>query len=240
VRAAKGHDIEPETLNYRAGDTFKQSARGRSNQLAVFLDSTGRCYSVPAHSLPSARGNGEPIAGRVTPPDGASFAGVMCGAEEDIYLLSSGAGYGFMAKLEDLFVKNRNGKSILNVPTGANVLPPVIVINPAEDFIAAVSSSGRILVMDINEFPVLGKGKGLKLMQIPPAKLKTREEYVSAITTFSEGESLLLNAGKRQLTLKPQTIDSFYGERGRRGNMLPRGFRQVLSINPIREKIEAP
>jgi topoisomerase IV subunit A len=238
VRAAKGHEIDPETLSYRASDDFKQSARGRSNQLAVFLDSTGRCYSVPAHTLPSARGNGEPIASRVTPPDGATFEGVMAGGAEDIYLLASDAGYGFMAKLEDMFVKNKSGKSILSVPKGAGVLCPAIVINPKEDFIAAVSSIGRFLVMNISEFPLLGKGKGLKIMQIPPAKLKTREEYVSAITTFSEGESLLLNSGKRQLTLKPDIIDNYYGERGRRGNMLPRGFRQVNAMQPLRKKIE--
>ncbi|MFT5352136.1 MAG: topoisomerase-4 subunit A, partial [Gammaproteobacteria bacterium] len=220
VRAAKGHDIEPETLNFRPGDEHRQSARGRSNQPVVFLDSTGRCYAVPAHSLPSARGNGEPIASRVTPPDGASFEGLMCGQPEDIYLLASDAGYGFMAKLEDMFVKTKNGKSILNVPKGAGVLPPALVVNPKADFIAAVSSIGRFLVMNINEFPLLGKGKGLKIMQIPPARLKAREEYVSAITTFSEGESLLLNTGKRQLTLKPEIIDTFYGERGRRGTML--------------------
>jgi topoisomerase IV subunit A len=238
VRAAKGHDIDPESLNYRASDAFKQSARGRSNQLAVFLDSTGRCYSVASHTLPSARGNGEPIASRVTPPDGATFEGVMAGAGSDIYLLASDAGYGFMSKLEDMFVKNKSGKSILSVPKGAGVLSPAIVVNAKEDFIAAVSSIGRFLVMNIAEFPLLAKGKGLKIMQIPPAKLKTREEYVSAITTFSEGESLLLSSGKRQITLKPDIIDNYYGERGRRGNMLPRGFRQVTTMTPVRKKIE--
>ena len=238
VRAAKGHDIDAESLNYRAGDECKQVARGRSNQAAVFLDSTGRCYSIPAHSLPSARGNGEPIASRVTPPDGATFEGVMCGNADEIYLLASDAGYGFMAKLEDLFVKTKNGKSILSVPKGAGVLPPTLVIDPKRDFIAAVSSIGRFLVMDINEFPLLGKGKGLKYIQIPPTKLKNREEHVSAITTFSEGESLIMNSGKRKLTLKPEIIDTFYGERGRRGNMLPKGFRQVTNIVPLRSKIE--
>ncbi len=238
MRAAKGHDIDGESLNYRAGDDFSQSARGRSNQPVIFLDSTGRCYSIPAHTLPSARGNGEPVASRVTPPDGSMFIGVMTGTPEDIYFLSSDAGYGFMAKLGDMFVKTKNGKSILSVPKGAKVLQPAIVINPQEDFIAAVSSIGRFLIMDLHEFPVLGKGKGLKIIQIPPAKLKARDEYVSAITTFSEGESLIASSGKRQLTLKPDTIDEFYGERGRRGSMLPRGFRQVVSINPIRKKSE--
>ncbi len=238
VRAAKGYDIDPESVNFRSGDAFKQSARGRSNLPVVFLDSTGRCYSIPARSLPSARGNGEPIASRLTPPDGATFVGVMSGAEDDIYLLASDAGYGFMIKLKDMFVKSRNGKRVLSVPGGAGVLPPAIVMNPKADFIAAVSSIGRFLVMDINEFPLLLKGKGLKIMQIPPAKLKAREEYVSAVTTFSEGESLLLNSGKRKLTLRPDIIDTFYGERGRRGNMLARGFRQVVSIQPIRKTEE--
>ena len=235
VRAAKGHDIDPASLNYRAGDDFKQAARGRSNQSAVFLDSTGRCYSLPAHSLPSARGLGEPISSRVTPPDGATFAGVMTGTDEEVYFLASDAGYGFKARLADLYAKNRNGKAVLSVPRGAGVLPPVPVFDPEEDFIAAVSTNGRLLVTDIADFPLLGKGKGLKIMQIPPAKLKTREEYVAALVVFSEGDTLQLTAGKRSLTLKPADIDEYYGERGLRGKLLPRGFRQVLAMQLLRE-----
>ena len=235
IRAAKGHDLDPATLNYRAGDDFKHAGKARSNQVAVFLDSTGRCYSISAHSLPSARGNGEPISSRVTPPDGATFEGVMTGNPNDIYLVASDAGYGFMVKMEDMFAKNKNGKSVLNVPKGSGVLAPALVFDPEHDFIAAVSSIGRFLVTDINEFPVLGKGKGLKIIQIPPAKLKTREEYVVALTVFSEGDSLMLLSGKRHLTLKPDVIDTFYGERGRRGNMLPRGFRQVARMVTVRE-----
>ena len=235
VRAAKGHDIDPVSLNYRAGDDFKQAARGRSNQSAVFLDSTGRCYSLPAHSLPSARGLGEPISSRVTPPDGATFAGVMTGTDEEVYFLASDAGYGFKARLADLYAKNRNGKAVLSVPRGAGVLPPVPVFDPEEDFIAAVSTNGRLLVTDIADFPLLGKGKGLKIMQIPPAKLKTREEYVAALVVFSEGDTLQLTAGKRSLTLKPADIDEYYGERGLRGKLLPRGFRQVLAMQLLRE-----
>jgi topoisomerase-4 subunit A len=236
IRAAKGHDIDPASLNYRAGDGFKQAARGRSNQSAVFLDSTGRCYSLPAHSLPSARGLGEPISGRLTPPDGATFAGVMTGADETVYFLASDAGYGFKARLEDMYAKNRNGKAVLSVPRGSGVLPPAPVFDPEEDFIAAVSSSGRLLVTDIAEFPLLGKGKGLKIMQIPPAKLKTREEYISALVVFSEGDTLQLTAGKRSLTLKPADIDEYYGERGLRGKLLPRGFRQVQTMHCLRDQ----
>jgi topoisomerase-4 subunit A len=235
MRAAKGHDIDPESLNYRAGDGFRQAARGRSNQFAVFLDSTGRCYSLPAHSLPSARGLGEPVSGRFTPPDGATFAGVMIGENDTIFFLASDAGYGFKARLEDLYAKNRNGKAVLNVPKGAGVLAPAPVFDPEEDFIAAVSSTGRLLVTDIAEFPLLGKGKGLKFMQIPPAKLKAREEYVAALAVFSEGDSLQLTAGKRSLTLKPADIDEYYGERGLRGALLPRGFRQVSAIHCLKE-----
>jgi topoisomerase-4 subunit A len=241
VRAAKGHDIDPSSLNYRAGDGFKQAARGRSNQFAVFLDSTGRCYALQSQILPSARSLGDPLSSHINPPDGASFVGVMTGTPDSVFMLASDAGYGFKAKLEDLYVRNKNGKTVINVPNGATILPPAPVFNPDTDYIAAVTSVGRLLVTEIGEFPLLSKGKGLKFIQIPPAKLKTREEYVVAITVFSEGDSLLLYSLKRQLTLKPDIIDNFYGERGRRGNTLPRGFRQVSSIETIRQdKPEQP
>ena len=235
VRAAKGHELDPEGLNYRAGDRFKHAGKARSNQLAVFLDSSGRCYSIPAHSLPSARGNGEPVSSRITPPDGATFEAVMTGESDNIYLVASDAGYGFMVKMEDLFTRNKNGKGVLNVPKGSGVLAPAIVSDPEHDFVATVSSSGRCLVTDINELPVLGKGKGLKIMHIPPAKLKAREEYVVALAVFREGDSLMLRAGKQRFTLKPAIIDTFHGERGRRGNMLPHGFRKVSTMVTLRK-----
>jgi topoisomerase-4 subunit A len=236
VRIAKGHDIDPGTLSYRAGDEFKHAARGRNNQLAVFLDSTGRCYSLPAHSFPSARGNGEPVSGRVNPPDGASFAGVMLGEPESIFLIASDAGYGFKAKLEDLYAKNRNGKAVLTVPKGAYSISPAQVFDAEEGYIVAISSIGRMLVMELEEFPLLGKGKGLKIMQIPTAKLKTREEYMVAVACFSEGDSLIIHTEKRHITLKPEVIDNFYGERGLRGNMLPKGYRQVTRISVDRNQ----
>jgi len=238
VRAARGHDIDVETLNYRAGDGFRQAAKGRSNQSAVFLDSTGRCYSTPAHSLPSARSHGEPLTSRITPPDGATFAGVMMGDNDTEYFLASDAGYGFVARLQDLQVKTKNGKAVLNVPEKAGVLAPALVYDHEQDFIAAVSSTGRLLVTDLSGFPQLAKGKGIKIIQIPPARLKTGEEHVVAIMTFSEGDSLAFRSGKRTLTLKPADIDNYYGERGRRGNMLPRGYRQVsmLAIQPQKQQ----
>jgi topoisomerase-4 subunit A len=186
------------------------------------------------------RGNGEPISGRVNPPDGASFKGVMLGEPENIYLVASDAGYGFKAKLEDLYTKNRNGKAVLTVPKDGLAIAPAQVISAEEGFIAAVSSTGRMLVMDMEEFPVLGKGKGLKIMQIPPAKLKAREEYMVAVACFNEGDSLIINTEKRHITLKPEVIDNYYGERGRRGLMLPKGFRQVtrISVERIQEEEE--
>ena len=232
VRAAKGHDIDPETLNYRAGDGFRQAAMGRSNQFAVFLDSTGRCYSIASHILPSARSHGEPVSSWVTPPDGAAFVGVMLGESDNLYFLATDAGYGFVARLGDLYVKAKAGKAVLNVPQSALILPPVPVSDHRQDLVAAVSSEGRLLVTDLAEFPQLARGKGIKVMQISPAKLKEREEYLVALTVFGRKDKLHLESGKRRLTLKPKDWGHYHGERGRRGNALPRGYRQVSTIKP--------
>jgi topoisomerase IV subunit A len=230
VRAAKGHEVDPETLNYKSGDSFKQASLGKSNQLAVFLDSSGRCYSLPAHSIPSARSLGEPISARLTPPDGVTFEGVMAGDPESIYLLSSDAGYGFMVKLEDVYTKNRNGKAIISVPKCAKVLTPTKVNDIKNDWVAAVTSIGRMLMFPISELTLLPKGKGLKIIQIPPAKLKTREEYVVAMTAMGETDKLVIYAGKKHMTMKSADQEYYIGERGRRGNMLARGYRNVIRI----------
>lgn len=238
IRAAKGHDIDAEGLAYRAGDGFRQAGRGRSNQQAVFLDSTGRSYSIPAHTLPSARGLGEPISSRVTPPDGATFEGVMLGAPESLFLLGSDAGYGFLAKLEDLYAKNRNGKVVLSVPAGARVLAPAEARDPAREWVAAVSNTGRLLVTRAKELPQLARGKGLQIIQIPSAKLKSREEFVVAMTVLAEADTLVLASGKRTMSLKPRDLEGYRGERGRRGDLLPRGFRQVVRLAV--ERVAAP
>ena len=232
VRAAKGHDIDPGTLNYRAGDGFRQAAMGRSNQSAIFLDSTGRCYSIPTHILPSARSHGEPVSSWVTPPDGAVFIGTMLGESDSFWFLATDAGYGFVARLGDLYVKAKAGKAVLNVPPSALILPPVPVSDHKQDLVAAVSSEGRLLVTDLSEFPQLARGKGVKVMQIPPARLKDREEYLVALTVFGIKDKLHLESGKRHLTLKPKDWKHYHSERGRRGNVLPRGYRQVSTIKP--------
>ena len=232
VRAAKGHDIDPHTLTYRAGDGFGQAAAGRSNQLAVFLDSTGRCYSVPSRLLPSARSHGEPVSSWVTPPDGAAMVGVLLGEPDDRYFLATDAGYGFVARLGDLYVKAKAGKSALSVPPFALVLPPAPVTDPEQGLVAAASSEGRLLVADLAGFPRLARGKGVKIMQIPPARLKSREEYLVALTVLGRTDKLRLQSGKRHLTLKPKDWSKYHGERGLRGNVLPRGYRQVSAIKP--------
>ncbi len=230
VRAAKGHDIDPQALNYRAGDGFRQAAVGRSNQLAVFLDSTGRCYAVPSHLLPSARSHGEPVSSWVTPPDGAAMVGVMLGEADDRYFLATDAGYGFIARLGDLYVKTKAGKGALNVAPPALILPPAPVSDPEQGLVAAVSSEGRLLVTDLAGFPQLARGKGVKIMQIPPARLKNRGEYLVALTVLGRKDKLRMQSGKRHLTLKPKDWNHYHNDRGRRGDALPRGYRQVSSL----------
>ena len=232
VRAAKGHDIDPTSLNYKSGDNFKQMSQGKTNQLAVFIDSSGRCYSLPSHSLPSARSFGEPVSARLTPPDGVSFEGVMTGTPDTVYLLAADSGYGFMIKLKDIYTKNRNGKLILKVPENSNVLLPTKVNDIENDWVAAVSSIGRLLMFPISELTLLTKGKGLKIIQIPPAKLKTREEYVVAMTAMGETDNLTIFTNKRHTILKADEHEKFIGERGRRGAMLSRNFRNVIRISP--------
>jgi topoisomerase-4 subunit A len=230
VRAAKGHEVDAEGLNYKAGDGYRAAARGRSNQLVAFLDSTGRSYSIPAHTLPSARGQGEPLTGRVNPPDGAVFMDVVAGATSDLYLLASDAGYGFTTKLENLYAKNKGGKALLNLPKGARVLPACKVSDARTDRIAAVTSEGRMLVIPLAELPEMAKGKGNKIIGIPAARVAAREEYVVGIAVVPSDASLTIYAGKRHLTLKPKDLEHYEGERGRRGAKLPRGFQRVDSV----------
>ena len=233
VRAAKGHDVDPAGLNYKAGDAFLAAARGKTNQLAVFIDSTGRTYAIPAHTLPSARGQGEPLTGRLTPPSGAAFRGVMIGDPDDRWLLATDAGYGFVARLGDLVTRNKKGKAVLKVPEGAQVLPPVPVPDPEHDWVAAVSNLGKLLIHHVGELPELPKGKGVKIMNIPSKKLKAREEYVTALTVFHEDQSLKIVSGKRHKTLKPADMEPYTGERAQRGHLLPQGFRNVERIEPV-------
>ncbi|MHA7816533.1 MAG: DNA topoisomerase IV subunit A [Pseudohaliea sp.] len=226
IRAAKGHEIAPSTLSYKSGDAFKLAARGRSNQPAVLLDSTGRAYTVSTHNLPSARGQGEPVTGRISPPSGAVFNGLLMGDADQRCLLASDAGYGFVGRLGDLQAKNRAGKAVLTLPKGARVLAPTPVPEGATR-VAAVSNEGRLLVFSLEDLPALARGKGNKIIAIPSARVQAREEFVVGVLALGDDESLVVHAGKRHLTLKPAELEHYRGERGRRGNKLPRGFQRV-------------
>ncbi|HET6726350.1 MAG TPA: DNA topoisomerase IV subunit A [Gammaproteobacteria bacterium] len=227
VRAAKGHGIDAAMLNYKAGDGLLAAAEGRSNQQAVFIDSTGRGYTLVAHSLPSARGQGEPLSGRLNPPDGATFAGVLAGEADDRWIVASDAGYGFVLRLGEAYSRNRAGKVLLNVPKGAGVLKPAVVADPAGDRLAVVDNAGRLLVFPVSELPEMARGKGNKLMAIPGKKAAAREEYLVAVMSVPADGSLVIMSGQRHMTLKPGDLDEYAGERGRRGTKLPRGFRNV-------------
>ncbi|MBF8766941.1 DNA topoisomerase IV subunit A [Pseudomonas putida] len=227
VRCAKGHDIDATGLSYKAGDGFKAAAAGRSNQFAVLIDSTGRSYSVAAHSLPSARGQGEPLTGRLAPPPGATFECVLLPEDDALYVVASDAGYGFVVKGEDLQAKNKAGKGLLSLPNGAKVMTPRPVANREQDWLAAVTTEGRLLVFKVSDLPQLGKGKGNKIIGVPGDRVASREEYVTDLAVVAEGATLVLQAGKRTLSLKGDDLEHYKGERGRRGSKLPRGFQRV-------------
>ncbi len=235
VRVAKGHDVDPAEMNYKSGDEFAAAACGRSNQMTVFIDSTGKTYTLPTHTLPSARGQGEPLSGRLKPADGARFVGVMAGEQEQLYLLASDSGYGFVARLGDLYSRNKAGKATLSVPKGSSVLAPVPVRSLEDDWIVGVTTGGYMLVIPLAELPRMARGKGNKIINIPSAKLKSREEYVAAIDCIQDGEKLTVYVGKKHKTMKPDEVDEYAGERGRRGLKLPRGYRSVDRIEVIKK-----
>ena len=230
VRAAKGHDIDGATLAYKSGDSFLAQAAGRSNQQVVFMDSSGRSYACEAHGLPSARTHGEPLTGRFNVVAGESIDHVLMAKDEQRYVLASDAGYGFICRFGELVSRNKNGKAILNLPVGAKILSPSPVQEVSSDLVAVVSNEGRMLVFPVSDLPELAKGKGNKMMSIPALRARSREEYVVAMVVIPAETSVTLLAGKRKLTLKPTDLEHYRGERGRRGNKLPRGLQRVDAI----------
>ncbi|MGE5154920.1 MAG: DNA topoisomerase IV subunit A, partial [Bdellovibrio bacteriovorus] len=227
VRAAKGHEVDAATLSYRAGDRFLAAARLRSNQMVVFLDSTGRSYSLPAHTLPSARGQGEPLTGRLDPPKGASFVAVLGEGADARLVLSSDAGYGFITRMEDLYAKPKAGKAVLSLPAGSRVLTPIPLVGPEGGRLAAATTSGHLLIFPLSDLPEMPRGKGNKIIGIPSARVASREELLAALAVVPGGAGLTILSGKRSFTLKPADLDLYAGERGRRGRLLPRGFQRV-------------
>lgn len=230
VRAAKGHDVDPESLNFRTGDRYMLSVKARSNQQVMFLDSTGRSYSVPAHTLPSARGQGEPLSGRLQSPPDARFVAVLAGDLDKSLLLSNTAGYGFVTTLDNLLAKNKAGKALFNLPEGAEILPPLLIDNPDTDSLAVAAGDGRLLVFAASEMPLLNKGKGVRLINIPQARFIAKQEWLHSVTLVPENKSVTLHAGRRHLTLKPSDLSHYTGDRGKRGHKLPRGLQKVSKV----------
>jgi topoisomerase-4 subunit A len=226
IRAAKGHDIDVESLSYRSGDGFLDAVKSRSTQPVYILDSTGRAYSTSAHDLPSARTQGEPLTGRLNPPAGSLFTHLLAGNPDDWYVLASNFGYGFRVQLKELLSKNKAGKLLITLPEGAKVLKPAFVHNES-DLLAVVTLQGRLLIFPVADLPALARGKGNKLIQIPPADLVAGKDTVVAVLAIAENSPLKVVSGKRFLTLKTADIEHYTGSRAKRGLALPRGFQRV-------------
>ncbi len=238
ARCAKGHDIDPESLSYKAGDEYLCSAKGRSNRPVVFIDTSGRAYTTDAHSLPTARSQGEPLTGRFNLVTGETFQKVLMADDETRYLLSSDAGYGFIGSFADMISRNKNGKALLNLSSTAKVMTPQVIEDLENSLVLTITSEGRMLVFPIKDLPILSKGKGNKIINIPSAKAKTREEFVTLLNIISPDDDVTLHAGKRKLTLKAVDIEHYRGERGRRGNKLPRGLQRVDRIEVESLKVD--
>ena len=230
VRAAKGFDVDGLTLSYKTSDAFKAQTNARSNQQVVFFDTEGKVYNVPGHVLPSARGQGEPLTGKLNPADGMSFATLVSGDPADWVLLSNDAGYGFLTQLHELYVKNRNGKACIKLPKNSLLLPPRIVAAKETQQIACVTNTGRLLLFSALDLPVLTRGKGNKLINIPTARAASREEVVIDVQVVSPDDALTVNAGKRHFTLKAADLLHYQGARALRGNRLPRGLQNVTGL----------
>ncbi len=232
ARAAKGHDVDPGTLAYREGDAAHVAVRGRSNQQAVFFDSTGRAYATPAHALPSARGHGEPLTGRFAPPAGARFDAVAIGDDDTRVVVATSHGYGFVALLGAFASRNKSGKTAVTLTNGAHVLQPAITADIARDRIVAVTTQGHLLMFSVADLPELERGKGNKLMEIPKARLASGDETVAGIAVVREGGEVLVYSGQRHLRMKWSDLVNYQGTRAQRGARLPRGFQRVDRIAP--------
>ncbi|OUU79777.1 MAG: DNA topoisomerase IV subunit A [Gammaproteobacteria bacterium TMED78] len=227
VRSAKGHDVDLDKLTYRQNDSFLSSALGRSNQIVVFMDNKGKAYSILSHKLPSARGQGEPIASRFKLEDGASFKSMFFGKETDKWLVTSSAGYGFIISLNSLYSRNKSGKAILNLPKNSEVIPAK-PIGEKGKYIAAVSSDGRLLLFEIEDFPELSRGKGNKILSLP----KKTNAYMTSVCALSKEDSLIVVSGDRKKIIKPAELSNFIGKRGQRGNLVGRNWKKIDTLIP--------
>tara|TARA_B100000214_G_scaffold362027_1_gene326044 strand:- start:1156 stop:3402 length:2247 start_codon:yes stop_codon:yes gene_type:complete len=216
IRSAKGHEIDPNTLSYRGDDSLQDFARGRSNQLAVFLDSNGKAYSVPSHSLPSARGMGEPITGRLNADSGVQFISSVIGTEGSKFLIMNTAGYGYISEYQNMISNKKSGRAFMKLPDNAKMLK-AIPLKDNHTHIAAVSNIGKLLIFNIEELPILGKGKGNKIINIPKDKLAAGEEFMAHAQLLADNSSLKIEVGKRSVTLKPKDWAEYVLSRAKRG-----------------------
>ena len=230
IRSAKGHEIDPISLNYRGDDSLQDFCRGRNNQNAVFLDSQGKAYSIPGHTLPSARGLGDPITGRVSADSGVEFMSTVIGNNEDKFMISNSAGYGFISEFKNMVSSKKSGKAFMKPPQGSKILK-ALKVEDRHNFIVAVSNIGRLLIFSLSELPILPKGKGNKIINVPKAKFESGEEFVSAVALLADTSSLRIESGKRFLTLKIKDLENYISSRAKRGNMLPQGYRKVDSMS---------
>ena len=233
IRAAKGHEVDAETLSYKAGDGFLCARPTRSQHHVVVFDSTGRGYTLAVNTLPSARGQGEPVTGRVNAPDGVGFPAMIAGSDDHRMVLASDYGYGFVATMAELLSRNKSGKAVLTLPAGAAMVAPCPVNDPDTDILAVVTGSGHLLLLPVAQLPRMARGKGAKLIGIPPRRVKSGEERVIAIAVLAPDHGLRLFSGGRQLTLKGKDLASYRAERGGRGLLLPRGLRRVDDMTPV-------
>jgi len=231
IRAAKGHEIDPHSLSYKQGDKFQASALGRSNQQVVLLDSTGRSYTLSAHTLPSARGQGDPLSGRFKTAPGARFKATLMAKNEEYFLLGSSFGYGFICKFEDMLSRAKAGKATVSLgKAGAEIICPSAITDLQTDKIATVSSEGYLLIINAKELPQLPRGKGNKIINVPSKRLKAGEESIIAMIVLAEGAKLIVQAGKKHKTIQGGEIIEYLGDRGKRGKLLPKGYRNVSRL----------
>jgi topoisomerase-4 subunit A len=229
IRGARSHDVDARKLSYRSGDRYLHEASGRTNDILLCIDSTGRTYGLAAHALPSARSQGEPVSSQLKPPSGAVFRGVMIGGEDTPYLLSTDAGFGFIGRIKDMNSRNKSGKTILTVKN-VGVLPPQRIETLDDSLVAVITTTGRLLIFPISELPQLPRGKGVKLLNIAPAKYKIGVEKIADIAVFKKGDHLRITAGRQHMKLRSSDMEGYIGNRAQRGRVLPRGYKHAETV----------
>jgi len=230
IRSGKGHEIDPSSLSYRGEDKLQDYARGKSNQTAVFIDSSGKVFSIASHSLPSARGMGEPISGRVNAESGVNFISALIGEPDDKFIFTNTAGYGYISEFSNTISNKKTGKAFMKIPEGASLIKSQ-KLREDHQYIAAVSSIGKLLIFRLDELPILPKGKGNKIINIPTAKFKSKEEKMLDIQLLAEDSNLVVHYGTKTRSLPFKDWQHYISSRAKRGNILAGHLKRVESIS---------